>query len=68
MQSEYSYHPLRHMEPLQIQSALGIHLPMQGEYPYHPLKHMEFPVINPPWLAEEDDLDPNQVSSSNKVS
>ena len=41
MQSEYPYHPLKHMEPLQIQSASGIHLPMQSEYPYHPLKHME---------------------------
>jgi hypothetical protein len=29
------------MEPLRIQSASGIHLPMQSKYPYHPLKHME---------------------------
>ena len=41
MQSEYPYHQLKHMEPLHIQSASGIHLPMQSEYPYHPLKHME---------------------------
>ena len=41
MQSEYPYHPLKHMEPLRIQSASGIHLPMQSEYPYHPFKHME---------------------------
>ena len=29
------------MEPLRIQSASGIHLPMQSKYPYHPLTHME---------------------------
>ena len=29
------------MEPLRIQSASGIHLPMQSESPYHPLKLME---------------------------
>ena len=38
-QSEYPYHPLKHMEPLRIQSASGIHLPTQSEYPYHPLTH-----------------------------
>ena len=40
MQSQYPYHPLRHMEPSRTQSASGIRLSRQSEYPCRPLIHM----------------------------